>query len=67
VAVVVEQEGGEGKVVLGRTVLKNLATEVGGTGAFGENSCHAEGPMCGRVCVPRWFVGSLVFVREDVD
>ena len=59
VAVVVQQEGGKGEVVLGGTVLENLATKVSGVRAFGDSSCHPEGQMCSPDCI---CVGSLAIV-----
>ena len=49
-AVVGEEEGGEGEVVLGRAVLEDLATEIGGAGAFGEDGSHLRGQVCDVGC-----------------
>lgn len=60
-AVVGEEEGGEGEVVLGCALLEDLTTEVRSAGAFGENGCHLRELVCdvGCVIVP---VGDVVDV-----
>ena len=46
VAVVGEEEGREGEVVLGRAMLQDLAAEIRGAGSFGEDGCHVEVEVC---------------------